>query len=118
MSRNETATDLTHPTGTFRRCDPDVLTITQRIGSVGIMKTTLDIHDELLTRAKQHAQETRRPLRAVVEEGLRLVLSKETRSERYVLPDRSYGGPGTHDPLASYTWPELRDIIYGDDSLT
>ena len=84
------------------------------MGSMGIMKTTLDIHDDLLTRAKLHAQETRRPLRAVVEEGLRLVLSKETRPERYILPDRSYGGPDIHDPLASYTWPELRDIIYGD----
>ena len=78
------------------------------------MKTTLDIHDELLTQAKRHARETRRPLRAVVEEGLRLVLSKETSPESYVLPDRSYGGPEIHDPLASYTWSELRDIIYGD----
>ena len=84
------------------------------MGSVGIMKTTLDIHDDLLTKAKGHAQETRRPLRAVVEERLRLVLSKETRPERYVLPDRSYGGPDIHNPLASYTWPELSDIIYGD----
>ena len=86
------------------------------MGSMGNMKTTLDIHDELLTRAKQHAQETRRPLRAVVEEGLRMVLSKDTRTDRYVLPDRSYGGPGIHDPLAAYTWSELRDIIYGDDA--
>ena len=84
------------------------------MGSMASMKTTLDIHDELLTRAKRHARETRRPLRAVVEEGLRLVLSKESRSERYVLPDRSYGGTEIHDPLASYTWSELRDIIYGD----
>ena len=91
-----------------------VLTITHPVGSMGNMKTTLDIHDDLLTRAKRHAQETRRPLRAVVEEGLRLVLSKDTRPERYILPDRSYGGPETHDPLASYTWPELRDIIYGN----
>ena len=59
-------------------------------------------------------QETRRPLRAVVEGGLRLVLSKDTRPEHYTLPDFSYGGPEIHDHLASYTWPELRDIIYGD----
>lgn len=90
------------------------LTIACLMGSMGAMKTTLDIHDDLLTRAKRHAQETRRPLRAVVEEGLRLVLSKETRRESYVLPDRSYGGPEIHDPLASYTWPELRDMIYGE----
>ena len=79
------------------------------------MKTTLEIHNELLTRAKRHAQETRRPLRAVVEEGLRLVLSTETAPEPYVLPDHSFGGPEVHDPLAAYTWPELRDLIYGDD---
>ena len=78
------------------------------------MKTTLDIHDELLARAKRHAHETHRPLRAVVEEGLRLVLSKESRPDRYVLPDRSYGSDEIQDPLASYTWSELRDIIYGD----
>ena len=90
------------------------MTIVCFMGSMGVMKTTLDIHDDLLTRAKRHAQETRRPLRAVVEEGLRLVLSQETRSERYVLPDLSYGGPEIHDPLAAYTWPEIRDIIYGE----
>ena len=77
------------------------------------MKTTLDIHDELLDRAKRHARDTRRPLRAVVEEGLRLVLSKESRPDRYVLPDHSYGGHEIRDPLAAYTWSELRDIIYG-----
>ena len=84
-------------------------------GYYGCMKTTLDIHDELLIRAKRHARETHRPLRAVVEEGLRLVLSKESRPKRYVLPDRSYGGAEIYDPMASYTWSELRDIIYGDD---
>ena len=31
----------------------------------------------------------------------------------HILPDRSYGGAEIYDPLASYTWPELRDIIYG-----
>ena len=44
------------------------MTIPRLMGNLGIMKTTLDIHDELLTRAKQYAQETGRPLRAVVEE--------------------------------------------------
>ena len=92
------------------------LTISVYMGSMANMKTTLDIHDDLLTRAKRHARETHRPLRAVVEEGLRLVLSKESPSDRYILPDHSYGASEIQDPLASYTWPELRDIIYGDPS--
>ncbi|MCE2501774.1 MAG: hypothetical protein J4G13_13075 [Dehalococcoidia bacterium] len=33
------------------------------------MKTTIDIQDELLARAKLHARQNGRPLRAVVEEG-------------------------------------------------
>ena len=38
------------------------------------MKTTLDLPDELLIQAKKAAAEQRRPLKAIVEEGLRLVL--------------------------------------------
>ena len=44
------------------------------------MKTTLDIHDELLLRAKRHAKETGRPLRALVEDGLRRVLTASRRA--------------------------------------
>jgi hypothetical protein len=40
------------------------------------MKTTLDLPDELLIEAKMKAAEQRRPLRALVEEGLRMVLRK------------------------------------------
>ena len=42
------------------------------------MKTTLDLPDELLIEAKKQAAEQRRPLRAIVEEGLRLVLRKSS----------------------------------------
>jgi hypothetical protein len=38
------------------------------------MKTTLDLPDELLIEAKKAAAEQRRPLKALVEEGLRMVL--------------------------------------------
>jgi len=38
------------------------------------MKTTLELPDELLIEAKKAAAEQRRPLRALVEEGLRIVL--------------------------------------------
>ena len=76
------------------------------------MKTTLDIHDELLTRAKWHAKETGRPLRAVVEEGLRRVLASAGPSQ-YKLPDLRVGDANAPDPLAACSWPELRELIYG-----
>jgi hypothetical protein len=40
------------------------------------MKTTLELPDDLLIEAKKKAAEERRPLRALVEEGLRMVLRK------------------------------------------
>ena len=78
------------------------------------MKTTLDIHDELLARAKRHAKETGRPLRALVEDGLRRVLQPSPPRPRYALPDLRAGNPDAEDPLERYSWPELRELIYGD----
>ena len=78
------------------------------------MKTTLDIQDELLARAKRHARKTGRPLRAVVEEGLRQVLTTEVSEHRYRLPDLSAGEVGAGDPLEAYSWQDLRRIIYGE----
>lgn len=77
------------------------------------MKTTLNIQDELLARAKRYVQRSGRPLRAVVEEGLRQVLSTESPRERYVLPDHSVGETGGRDPLETNSWQDLREVIYG-----
>jgi hypothetical protein len=46
------------------------------------MKTTLELPDELLIEAKKKAAEQRRPLRALVEEGLRLALKKSKAQPR------------------------------------
>ena len=77
------------------------------------MKTTLEIADALLERARRHARKTGRPLRAVVEDGLRRVLDARPAPPTYELPERSVGDPGAKNPLATYSWPELRDEIYG-----
>ena len=78
------------------------------------MKTTIDIHDELMSRAKRYAKRTGRPLRALVEDGLRRVLSESSRVTPYKLPDRSVGDPGATDPLDAYSWQDLRNAIYGE----
>ena len=78
------------------------------------MKTTVDIHDELMARAKRYAKRTGRPLRAVVEEGLRRVLSDTSRSAPYELPDRSVGDSNSADPLDALSWQDLREEIYAD----
>lgn len=89
------------------------LPISSDTGSMALMKTTVDVVDALLIRAKRHARRTGRPLRALIEEGLRRVLEDEGTLRRYRVPDRSVGNPKADNPLDALTWPELRDEIYG-----
>jgi hypothetical protein len=77
------------------------------------MKTTIEISDPLLARAKRHARKTGQSLRVVVEEGIRLVLERDPGRSAYKLPDRSVGKPGDRNPLEEMSWQELRDEIYG-----
>lgn len=86
------------------------------MGKVANVKTTIDIQDALLERAKKHARRVHRPLRAIVEEGLRRVLSERPHVGRYELVDASVGDPDAPDPLESLTWQDLRDEIYGGSS--
>lgn len=80
------------------------------------MKTTIDVQDALLERAKRHAARTRRPLRAVVEEGLRCVLSERSAPHTFELADASVGDPDAIDPLEAFSWQDLREQIYGEPS--
>lgn len=77
------------------------------------MKTTVELPDTLLERAKRHARKTGRPLRALIEEGVRRVLDDPAGAPPFRLPDRSVGELGGRNPLASYSWSDLRDEIYG-----
>jgi hypothetical protein len=77
------------------------------------MKTTIDIPTELYEQARGAAKRSGRPIRAFIEEGLRLALEAERAKSRYKLPDRSVGNSVDPDPLESLNWVELRDLIYG-----
>ena len=77
------------------------------------MKTTIDVADALLDRAKRHARRTGKPLRALVEEGLRRVLDEPPAAPGYELPDRSVGSRRRPNPLEGMSWQDLRESIYG-----
>ena len=87
------------------------------MGAMGAVKTTIEIDDELLRRAQQPGRESGRPLRAVVEGGLRSILTSNTGRQRFQLPDFSAGPESSPDPLENYSWQELRDIICGEDDV-
>lgn len=79
------------------------------------MKTTLEIQDALLLRAKRLSKRTGKPLRVLVEEGLRHVLTAEPLGG-YELSDRSVGTAGAPNPLDSLSWQDLRELVYGNRS--
>ena len=80
---------------------------------MGSMKTTVEIQDQLLERAKRLSKRTGKPLRQLMEEGLRHVLQSQRPSRTYHLPDRSVGSAADPDPLAGFSWQDLRAEIYG-----
>jgi hypothetical protein len=51
------------------------------------MKTTVEISDALLARAKRHARSLGLPLRASIEEGLRHVLTAKAADVKFRLVD-------------------------------
>jgi len=78
------------------------------------MKTTLDLPDALLMRAKRQARRSGKPLRALVEEGLRLALERaEDAHKPFKLADKSVGDPRGKNPLEALSWQDLRSEIYG-----
>jgi hypothetical protein len=78
------------------------------------VKTTVEIDDQLFARAQKMARRDGRPMRSLIEEGLRRCLEAEAApSGRYRLPDRSVGDRNAPNPLESMPWAEIRDEIYG-----
>ena len=77
---------------------------------MGDVKTTVEVHDELLKRAKRHAKDTGQTLRCVIEEGLRLVLEQPPPPTGYKLPDLSVGDPDGPNPFEKYTFAEMLEL--------
>ncbi len=75
------------------------------------MKTTIEISDDLIGRAKALAAHENTTLRALVERGLHNVLSVE-RSSQFRLRDASVGGRGLREEYRNADWAKLREVIY------
>jgi hypothetical protein len=75
------------------------------------MKTTIEIADDLLKRAKRQAQRENRTLREIIEEALRKQLSSEV-PETFRLKRHTFKGKGVQATIAEGDWSALRDLIY------
>jgi hypothetical protein len=77
------------------------------------MKTTIEISDAILERAKAVAAREGITLRALVEDGLRQVL-KSRRAGAFKLRDASVDGSGLTAEFQGASWDKLREAAYDE----
>lgn len=76
------------------------------------MKTTVEISDALLSAARRLAAKESTTVRALIEEGLRTVVSNRTRRNGFKLRRVAFGGLGLSPDLAPDDWSAIRDRAY------
>jgi hypothetical protein len=74
------------------------------------MKTTLEISDPLLREARKIAARDNTTLRALVEQGLRQVVTQKKKDKPFRLRDASFKGDGLHPDVANLSWQEILDL--------
>ena len=76
------------------------------------MKTTLEISDSILAKAKQLAQEQKVTLRSLAEEGLTRVIEERERKKPARIQPVTFRGNGLHPRFHGSAWPQIRDVAY------
>lgn len=76
------------------------------------MKTTIDIADHILLRAKDAARNHHRTLRSLAEEGLVTVLERLEAGERAEIQPVTFKGDGLAEEFADKGWNDIRDAAY------
>jgi hypothetical protein len=82
------------------------------------MKTTIHIPDTLFEEARRVAHREKTTLKALVEEGLRKVVSErdEGGREGFKLESASFKGQGLNPRLEGAGWDRILDLSYEDRS--
>jgi hypothetical protein len=76
------------------------------------MKTTVEIADGLLADARRAADQSGTTVRALIEEGLRLVLKSRRVSGPFRLRRASFRGKGVQPGVQEGDWDEVRRLSY------
>ena len=81
-----------------------------------ILKTTIEIADDLFARAQQTARREKTTFRALTEQGLRLVLEeRQARPTQWKWKPLVVQGGGLTDEFRNAPWERIRDEIYRGD---
>lgn len=77
-----------------------------------IMKTTIEIADDLFERTQALARREKTTFRALTEQGLRLVLKEKHGTATKLPPLVTVRGRGLTEEFKSVSWEKMRDEIY------
>jgi hypothetical protein len=76
------------------------------------MKTTIEISDPILIKARQLAARQGTTLRALIETGLRQVLAEQRKPVQFRLRRVTFKGNGLRPELQGAGWDRLREMAY------
>jgi len=76
------------------------------------MKTTIQLPDSLLKEARKLANEERRTLKSLMEEGLRRIVSERKRRGSFRLRKATFKGKGLQPYLTGANWDRIRVLSY------
>jgi hypothetical protein len=73
------------------------------------MKTTVQIPDSLFKEARKVARKEHTTMKALIEAGLRPVISEHRQHERFKLRKATFKGKGLQPDFEGASWDKLRD---------
>ena len=76
------------------------------------MKTTIDIADSILSRAKEQAKLENTTLKSLAEEGLQWVLKERTKRKEKKIQPLTVSGGGLQPEYADADWNKIRAAAY------
>jgi hypothetical protein len=79
---------------------------------VSYMKTTVQIPDSLFEEARKVANRERTTMKALIEEGLRRIISQRKRRNGFRLRKATFKGNGLQAHLAGASWDQIRELSY------
>lgn len=78
------------------------------------MKTTMDISDHLLLKAKTQAKRENVSLKSIFEEGLRLAIEIHEKKRKRSVKPVTFKGKGLSREFRGADWSTLREACYGE----
>lgn len=76
------------------------------------MKTTVDISEKLLKKAKAAAKSKNTTLKQIIEDSLRLSLGL-AQPRKFKLKEASFGDEAASKAFPTLEWEKIREVVYG-----